>query len=61
MVEIDGARYVQSIAILRMLGKKYGYYPEDSELAYQIDSFVDGLYDLLNFLIKGFNEPTQER
>ena len=29
-VEIDGVFYTQSAAVLRFLGKKYGFYPEDA-------------------------------
>lgn len=29
MLEVDGKRYTQSKAILRLLGKQHGYYPTD--------------------------------
>lgn len=30
----DGSKHDQSTALVRMLGKKYGYYPEDLMLRY---------------------------
>ena len=43
---IDGEYYVQSLAILRMLGKMYGLYPEDAEQAYLVDMVMDATMDL---------------
>lgn len=43
----DGTVLSQSNAILRYLGKVHGYYPEDSELAWQVDSIIDAVYDLV--------------
>eukprot|EP00347_Sterkiella_histriomuscorum_P014158 403361941 len=41
-VAIDGEHYAQSLAILRMLGTIYGYYPvEDPREACRIDEIVD--------------------
>ena len=45
-------QYCQTHAILRFLGKKYGYYPEDPEVAYQVDSDMDAWNDLLMAMIK---------
>ena len=39
-IEIDGERYCQSYSILRMLGKDYGFYPEDDKLAWEADSII---------------------
>ena len=47
MLEIGDKKYVQSTAILRLLGRKYGYYPSDVEEAYWIDSFMDSIEDTL--------------
>lgn len=51
-VEVDGVMYVQSQAILRSLGQKYGYYSEDPITMYKIDSAIDGLADMFQFLVK---------
>ena len=44
--EEDGFMVCQSSAILRMLGIRYGYYPEDPMQAWACDSIVDFLEDL---------------
>ena len=37
----DGETYAQSISIYRLLGKWYGYYPEDPVAAWQVDSIME--------------------
>lgn len=37
----DGTKIGQSVAILRYLGKKYGYYPEDPLEAHKVDYLID--------------------
>jgi glutathione S-transferase len=59
-VEIDGKWYAQSTSILRMLGKKYGYYPDDAFEAWRVDSTIDALGDLLNAYYKAAFAPTEE-
>ena len=61
MVEIDGNKYVQSFSIMRLLGRKFGYYPSDIEQAYKVDSYIDGLNDLLNLLGRAMNEQDEEK
>ena len=51
-LEVDGKFYFQTQAIVRMLGKKYGYYPEDAQLAYQVDSVIDSNADLAQHMFK---------
>ena len=48
----DGKHLVQSWAILRFLGRKYGYYPKEAELAWKIDSIIDAVEDYLNIYFK---------
>ena len=55
----DGKLLVQSWSILRFLGRKYGYYPEDPETAWKIDSTVDAVEDYLNAYFK-FNFEKDE-
>ena len=48
----------QSIAILRFVGAKFGYYTQDAGEAYQIDSTVDQALDILNsFIVIFFATP----
>ena len=42
----EGKSYNQSVAILRKLGKKYGYYSDDAEQAYWIDWAIETHGDL---------------
>ena len=44
--EEDGFRICQSNAILRTLGIRFGYYSEDPEVAYAIDSLLDFAEDI---------------
>jgi len=44
--EEDGVQICQSGAILRMLGIRLGYYSEDSQTCWAIDSIVDFCEDL---------------
>ena len=48
-VTIDGKEYGQSLAILRMLGAKHGYYtPSDWQCAARVDLFLDAWVDMLD-------------
>lgn len=51
-LEVDGKFYAQSTAILRMLGKQHGYYPEDAYESWRVDSVIDTLGDLMNAYYK---------
>ena len=44
-LEDEGKFYCQSWAILRFLGRKYGYYPSDPEVAWKVDSVIDAVED----------------
>ena len=44
----NGKQYNESNAILRLLGKRYGYYPTDPEEAYHADNIVDFCSDLVS-------------
>ena len=47
-IEGNGKVYVQSGAILRYLGLRYGYYPvHDPELAWRVDSTLDWYEDMV--------------
>ncbi|TNV75768.1 hypothetical protein FGO68_gene16617 [Halteria grandinella] len=43
----DGELFSQSLAIMRLLGKWYGYYPQDPIAAWKVDSLLDGSGDLM--------------
>ena len=46
-LEMDGKMYVQSLAILALLGSKYGYYPTDPEAQYKIWNCLGGIEDFV--------------
>jgi glutathione S-transferase len=52
---------VQSWAILRYLGRTYGYYPEDPEVAYKIDSTIDAVEDYFGAYFKFNFESNEEK
>ena len=43
----DGKHLIQSWSVLRYLGRQHGYYPDDAEVAYKIDSTIDAVEDFL--------------
>ncbi len=57
----EGKHLVQSWAILRFLGRKYGYYPDEPELAYKIDSTIDAVEDYLGAYFKYQFEQNEEK
>ena len=44
-LEMEGKMYVQSHAIMALLGSKYGYYPTDPESQYKIWNCIGGVDD----------------
>ena len=53
VLEVDGKFLAQSVAVLRYIGLRYGYYPaENPELAWRVDSTIDSLGDILNAFYK---------
>ena len=61
MLEHDGKNMVQSWAILRFLGRTYGYYTENPEAAYKIDSTIDAVEDYLGAYFKFNFESNEEK
>jgi glutathione S-transferase len=61
MLEVDGKHLVQSWAILRYLGRQHGYYPQDAEVAWRIDSTIDACEDYLNNYFKFQFEKDEEK
>ena len=59
VLEKDGKYYPQGVAILRYLGGLYGYYPEDPELKFQADAFVDLNFDFLVPISKKVFSPEE--
>lgn len=56
--EEDGEKYVQSIPIMRYLGRKYGYYPKDDiKKQYAIDTVMDSFPDYNFGLLKVMVAP----
>ena len=60
-IEVGGKFFVQTDAIMRLLGRKYGYYPSDPEVAYLIDSFIDGLKDFVSKVYAVHFEKDEEK
>jgi glutathione S-transferase len=50
VLEHNGKYYAKVPAILRYLGRVYGLYPTDLNLAYQVDSSLESVRDLVNKL-----------
>lgn len=60
MLEVDGKQFVQTYAILRYLGKQYGYYPESPLDAWKVDSIVDATDDFLQKYFGAMFEKNEE-
>ena len=59
LLQFEGKDYIQSLAIMRFLGRKYGYYPQDDiEKQYEIDSIMDSFNDYHFGLLKVFTAKT---
>lgn len=62
VLEVDGKSLSQSHAILRFLGRKYGYYPtDDIEVAWKIDSALEAIIDLAVAMFKVKNEAEDKK
>eukprot|EP00349_Pseudokeronopsis_sp_Brazil_P000221 CAMPEP_0202959298 /NCGR_PEP_ID=MMETSP1396-20130829/3520_1 /ASSEMBLY_ACC=CAM_ASM_000872 /TAXON_ID= /ORGANISM="Pseudokeronopsis sp., Strain Brazil" /LENGTH=144 /DNA_ID=CAMNT_0049677793 /DNA_START=193 /DNA_END=627 /DNA_ORIENTATION=- len=46
--------------MMRFMGKKHGYYPEDDCVAWRVDSIIDALDDANECLIKVYFAPSEE-
>jgi glutathione S-transferase len=51
-LERDGKVFTQSNAIMRLLGKENGFYPEDPTQAWRVDSTLDAIDDLGASMLK---------
>lgn len=61
MLEKDGKKYAQSWSILRFLGQQYGYYPQDAEAAYKVDSLIDGIEEFFVKYFRGVFEKDADK
>lgn len=61
LVEKDGKFYSQGPAILRYLGRTFGLYPEDAELAFRVDSTLEHVRDLIYKLAPIALEQDEEK
>ena len=52
ILEFEGRTYGQVRTMVRFLGKKHGYYPEDAYAAYLADAMLDSLEDLIQKITK---------
>ncbi len=46
---------------MRYLGKRYGYYPEDPDQSWLVDSTMDALNDVINTVARIYWEKDEER
>jgi prostaglandin-H2 D-isomerase / glutathione transferase len=61
-LEMDGKMYVQTHAIMALLGSKYGYYPTDPESQYKIWNCIGGIDDFVKkWLDMSFSSQTEEK
>ncbi|XP_026318447.1 glutathione S-transferase 2-like [Hyposmocoma kahamanoa] len=60
VLEIDGKKYAQSLAISRYLGRKYGLAGDTMEEDLEIDQNVDFLYDIRARALTVENEEDEE-
>ena len=60
VLEKDGKFYSKGPAIMRYLGRTYGLYPEDAALAYQVDSSLEHVRDLMYKLVPIALEQNEE-
>ena len=61
MLEHEGKHLVQSWSILRYLGKVHGYYPEDWENGWKVDSLIDAVEDYFMKYFKALFEKDEEK
>ncbi len=61
MLEHDGKHLAQSWSILRYLGKIHGYYPEDWENGWKVDSILDAVEDYFSKYFKAQFEKDEDR
>ena len=53
MLEKEGKQYTHFYSVLRFLGKKYGYYPQDDKMTcYQIDTILEAIKDPYSRFLK---------
>ena len=57
----NGKRMGETLALLRFLGHKHGYYPEDPALAWECDALMDGLNDIFPKLFTPYLAKPEDR
>ena len=60
LLEIGGKMYAQQAAIIRYLGSKFGYYPEDVEERFRADEIVDLVNDAVTPIVKNHFSPLSD-
>ncbi len=61
LLEIDGARFAQSMAILRYVGKITNMYPEDPIEGLRVDEVLDAILDIRAKISPTYSLPDAER
>lgn len=60
VLERNGQYYSKGPAILRYLGRTFGLYPTDADLAYRVDSSLESVRDLIQKLVPIALETDEE-
>jgi len=61
VIEIDGKRYAQSVAMATYSAKIAGFFPEDNLKALEIDQVVQLAVDCLNTAVQAFHEKDEAK
>ena len=61
ILEIDGTRFAQSMAILRYVGKVTNMYPTDPIEALKVDELLDAILDIRTKISPTYSLPEAER
>lgn len=61
VLEHDGKNLAQTWSIVRYIGKLHGYYPEDWENCWKVDSLVDAVEDFYGKYFRAHFEKDEER
>ncbi len=57
LLEVDGTRFAQSMAILRYVGKAAGMYPTDTLEALRVDELLDAIIDIRTKISPTYSLP----
>ncbi len=61
VLEVDGFRVGQAVAIAKFCGKVSGHYPSDDVEALRVDELLDAASDVTSLFAQSFREPDAEK